>query len=647
MNRYCSIRLILGIGLMFLALSGGAILPEEDQPRKKIPKQRVIDELEKLRNKNLKKIKGDVEGVLKFRSSDFNQEYYIGGAPQNYAQGIMSKLIEGLKDDFPEIYEELKNKVKVYMVYDLTLNAHATRNNNILLTSQWMVNAESEDEIAALLAHELAHIVLKHPDTNVDRDKQTQAVKKFVEMASIVSFFANMETKSSGKNLQVYIDDSGKEELLKTVFIGKLMSDVKHHYINKKISRKHEEQADYFASDLMELVGYNPVAATTMLKLLYVDEMNTEEVIEATEDMVEYISPLFESWVSHELVRLAGDDPLKLVLATVIQQQAAQIAQKLGGWFRDKKRSHMKAAIRYHRVDVYNTHYNYYDDRPDYGDGDSENNRLNFNDIQSQVTLVHDQLSKLDSASGSIDVRLYNESSDILDNVFKFLKKQDSVIFQPVFIKYRIVKAKLRIAQSKPGDIEKALINLCEKIMMFKTSDCFAEDFAAQATNMGIIIPQDFFVLLAESYIHLEKFKEAETVIQQGTEYYDEHPFHLHNTLLACERRDYLSFRKSLEMCQETGVFDSVALCGAINNELQVMKKSADEELQKTKPFSSVKLEELNWWTPCEALKNKDYRPLSTVKTASQVAEIKRRLQQIEEMKKKQAKELTAEAADE
>src|SRR5690606_29162591 len=138
----------------------GAAIPDEDRPRDKTPKVRTVDELQKIRKKNLKKIEGDVEGVLKFRSADFDQQYFIGGEVQAYAQNLLEDLIGALKDDFPEVYQELNNRVNVYVVYDRSLNAHATRSNNILVTSQWIMDAESEGEIVSLLAHELAHIIL-------------------------------------------------------------------------------------------------------------------------------------------------------------------------------------------------------------------------------------------------------------------------------------------------------------------------------------------------------------------------------------------------------------------------------------------------------------------------------------------------------
>lgn len=629
MSRLLFLRATITV-ILFQVSFSHAILPEEDQPKKKVPKVQVIEELVKIRNKNLKKIKSGSDGVLKIRSADFDKQYFIGGDVQNYVQRLSNDLIDVLADDFPDIHQQLLDQIEVYVVYGKTLNAHASHNNIILLTSQWIMDAKTEGEIVAVLAHEIAHIILKHPDTSVDREGQAKSLEKFVQIATVATYFANIESKSSGDNVHLYLKKSGQEEIANAVILGALMNDVKLHYMNTRVSRKNEEQADYLATDLMEIAGVNPDSAKKMLQLLHDDETRTEAVLESAESLLELADPFFQSWVSHELTRLAGDDVLKLILAQVVQQYAAKVANKFSGWLSDKRRSHMKAAIRYYRVDGYISKYEY----GDYPPSESEPGELSYDEIKNQIIALYNEFELLEIANNQIDLGEYNKAEKNIKEAWSNLsKKKNKELYQPAVIKQWVVRSKLRIAQGKNKD---AVENACLYIMQFDNKDCHNENFAQQAEDKQFIIPQDMFVLLAEAYINLGMDSQAEAVIQQGAEYYDIHPFHLHHVFLACQAKDYQRFDESLELCQDRSHFDSAKFCGVIRNDLDVMKKTADEELQKTNPFARVKFEDINWWESCGMVSN---RPFSSVKSYRQISEIREQTEQLIEQRKQRMKE--------
>src|SRR5690606_35396354 len=55
---------------------------------------------------------------------------------------------------------------KVYILATSDMNATATGAGNIYISLAWLDNAESEDEIVALLSHEFAHIYLHFDKLN-------------------------------------------------------------------------------------------------------------------------------------------------------------------------------------------------------------------------------------------------------------------------------------------------------------------------------------------------------------------------------------------------------------------------------------------------------------------------------------------------
>jgi predicted Zn-dependent protease len=187
-----------------------------------------------------------------------SQEYYIGRAVaanilgkyelyfnptvESYLNSICQAIV--INSDKPELY-------KGYYVAILDseeINAFATSGGHILITRGLLQCTASEDALAAVIAHEVAHIQLQHNIKAIKSSRATNAI---------------LATASSA------IKISGKEELIElTDAFGESVNEVVNSLVNSGYSQEQEFQADKTALNLMLNAGYNPVAMTEMLNLL-------------------------------------------------------------------------------------------------------------------------------------------------------------------------------------------------------------------------------------------------------------------------------------------------------------------------------------------------------------------------------------------
>jgi len=184
------------------------------------------------------------------------QEYYIGrsvGAvivnrykpyPDPQANGYLNLLGQTLAQasDRPETFGGYH-----FLILDSDeINAFAAPGGLIFVSRGMLRCCKSEDAVAAVLAHEIGHIQLRHGIQSIEKSRQTQAL----------TILATEGAKNFG----------GKElsDLTKT-FEGSI-NDITSTLINNGYSRSFEQQADVAAVNTLSRVGYNPNALVAMLR---------------------------------------------------------------------------------------------------------------------------------------------------------------------------------------------------------------------------------------------------------------------------------------------------------------------------------------------------------------------------------------------
>jgi predicted Zn-dependent protease len=188
------------------------------------------------------------------------QEYYIGRAVAGtilekyklYKSPAVEKYLNEIcgaitvNSDKPVLY-------KGYYVAILDtdeVNAFATSGGHILISRGLLSCAESEDALAAVIAHEVSHIQLQHSIKAIKSSRATDALVKTANTAYTLKTDGNSNEVMDG-----FADSVG---------------DIINTMVESGYSKQQEFDADKKALSLMNDAGYDPNAMKDMLTLLKV-----------------------------------------------------------------------------------------------------------------------------------------------------------------------------------------------------------------------------------------------------------------------------------------------------------------------------------------------------------------------------------------
>jgi beta-barrel assembly-enhancing protease len=186
------------------------------------------------------------------------QEYYIGRAVAAQLLGTRKPYDNQAATDYVNllgktvsVYSERPETFGGYhfLILDSDeINAFAAPGGLILVTRGLLRCATSEDMVAAILAHEVAHVAKRHGLKAIKKDRLTKAVIGAGSAAAQVL---------------------GPEELAKqTTLFKDSVSDVTSTLVNSGYSRDLEFEADRTALDTLRAVGYDPRSLEDMLKVM-------------------------------------------------------------------------------------------------------------------------------------------------------------------------------------------------------------------------------------------------------------------------------------------------------------------------------------------------------------------------------------------
>lgn len=235
-------------------------------------KSKIKDFSDKMDEKNEQRIAANKEKVDKSREAiakskegiSPEQEYIIGRSVaakvlSNYklynnkeATKYVNEICTAItsSSDMPTLY----NGYVVGILDSKEINAISTPGGHILVTKGLLECASSEDAVAAVLAHEIAHIQLRHAAKAIEASRSIQAMKSIAEVASFAV--------TGGR---------AKEEL-------EQVADETYTAISiTGYSKSQEYQADQKAVTLMDDAGYNPQALKDMLTVLQEKESTQTE----------------------------------------------------------------------------------------------------------------------------------------------------------------------------------------------------------------------------------------------------------------------------------------------------------------------------------------------------------------------------------
>lgn len=180
-------------------------------------------------------------------------------------------------------------------------NAFSIPGGYVYVTYDLFDFIQSDDELAGILAHEIAHVIHNHAL------KQTRDNTKF----TLLTILAVLLTGEPDVGV-----------------LGKLTTIT----LLNQYSREYEEEADLTAMDLLIKTGYNPVGFLTFLERLYTREMFKPEVNlgifqthPETEDRINYVKDmLIEKGI--DIDRRATTDYLKVDIKYIFEESFCNAA---------------------------------------------------------------------------------------------------------------------------------------------------------------------------------------------------------------------------------------------------------------------------------------------------------------------------------
>jgi len=186
------------------------------------------------------------------------EEYYIGRAVAatvlakyrpwegKGANDYVNRLgqVLALASDLPETYGGYH-----FLVLDSAdINAFGAPGGLILVSRGLLHCASTEDEVAAILAHEIGHVSLKHGLSAIKTARWTDAALKIASYAAA---------------------NSGSSELRDlTASFGDVIGDIVSTMVNSGYSQELEKQADLAAVRILHDVGYDPEALVRVLEAM-------------------------------------------------------------------------------------------------------------------------------------------------------------------------------------------------------------------------------------------------------------------------------------------------------------------------------------------------------------------------------------------
>ena len=210
------------------------------------------------------------------------QEYYIGravaanivktyrvynGKPALTAYLNRICLAITVNSPRPNIY----NGYRVAILDSNEINAFATSGGHIFVTRGLINAAKTEDALAGVIAHEVAHIQLKHSIKAIKSSRISQAILTTGAAASeVVSGVAGhvgevVSEKVTEMNTKVS-EATGFDVKQFTNTLNDSVNDIVSTMLNSGYSQAQEFEADNTALSLMASAGYNP---SGLLEMLY------------------------------------------------------------------------------------------------------------------------------------------------------------------------------------------------------------------------------------------------------------------------------------------------------------------------------------------------------------------------------------------
>jgi len=159
---------------------------------------------------------------------------------------VLTSYIENIGHKLAAEFSFMPFKTEFYLIADSQINAFAAPGGTVVLTAGLLEIADSVDELAGVLAHELAHVSRRHLAQQFEQGTK-------IGLASLIGALAGMLVAAA----------VGAPELGQAMMMGSLGAG---QTAMLAYSREHETEADRLGTKIMEKLGYTPQGQLTVLE---------------------------------------------------------------------------------------------------------------------------------------------------------------------------------------------------------------------------------------------------------------------------------------------------------------------------------------------------------------------------------------------
>jgi predicted Zn-dependent protease len=209
---------------------------------------------------------GDYSDVLKNRPLTLGimrtraQGFVPSQALHDYVRGVMEKLLRGV--NMPPSFDP---EVRILAAPEFA--GECTPDGTLIITVGLLERLETEDELAFVLGHELAHAIYRHQPADWYKKAQFYAVVNSTAVDTIAQSAASAFGGNVGANIGRGLD------------VARHLAKLSNNVLMPQMERSQEDQADALGFDLMVKAGYDPDASLAVMDKLA--EQEAEAAAEA------------------------------------------------------------------------------------------------------------------------------------------------------------------------------------------------------------------------------------------------------------------------------------------------------------------------------------------------------------------------------
>lgn len=185
---------------------------------------------------------------------------------ESYIYELISKILP------KELIDGRSTDINILIVKDDMCNVAMYPNGTLVLHSGMLSTIKTEDELVAILAHEIAHYVLNH---SVDNVNSALTRKKRAEFwAAVATGLTAIVEGVVAANNSDYIPGAAT---LSMASLSSRVGDMVVDRLGMKYNHKQEQEADRYACNALKLLGYDENAmASALERIRVIDEKEQE-----------------------------------------------------------------------------------------------------------------------------------------------------------------------------------------------------------------------------------------------------------------------------------------------------------------------------------------------------------------------------------